>query len=183
MLAKLQSDTLTTNKSLTNDQIQLFYSVHLIIGNILSVTTNPKSDKMYFEKVDVSEKEPRDIATGLRRHYKSENMMGLALVVNNLKTKKVMNTISHGMLLCAANSDKSEIELIRPGKEFMIGDRVILEGIQEVECAAEVDIEKVDKYLSNISVGNDMCILFCGIPLRTKSGKIYVSNASHNIIS
>lgn len=41
-------------------------------------------------------------------------MKGLCIVAYNLKARKVANFESFGMVICASNSDKSKVEVLRP---------------------------------------------------------------------
>ena len=43
-------------------------------------------------------------------------MSGLVIVMYNLKERPLAGFKSNGMVLCASNSDKSQIEIVRPGE-------------------------------------------------------------------
>jgi len=59
------------------------------------------------EKVDVGDKYPKQIASGLRAYYTQEEMQGRRiLVVTNLKSAKLGGETSSGMVLCAKDGDK-----------------------------------------------------------------------------
>ena len=64
-----------------------FAMVDLRVGKILEAWEHPDSDKLWCEKVDVGEAEPREIASGLRAYYASaEDLVDRkVLVVCNLK--------------------------------------------------------------------------------------------------
>ena len=60
------------------------------------------------EQVEVGDKYPKQIASGLRAHYTQEEMDGRRiLVVTNLKTAKLGGETSSGMVLCAKEGDKA----------------------------------------------------------------------------
>ena len=46
---------------------------------------------------------------------------GLVIVWANLKPKKLVDIMSNGMIMCASNSDKSVIELLRPAEGSVVG--------------------------------------------------------------
>jgi tRNA-binding EMAP/Myf-like protein len=60
-------------------------------------------------------------------------MSGLCLVITNLKPRKIGGIPSNGMVLCTSNSDKTNIEILRPPQGSKPGERVFLEG---TECPA-----------------------------------------------
>jgi tRNA-binding EMAP/Myf-like protein len=58
------------------------------VGTITKVWVHPEADKLYCEEIDVGEIEPRLIASGLRKYYSVEDMMGRKVViVSNLKVR------------------------------------------------------------------------------------------------
>lgn len=72
------------------------------------VWEHPNSDKLWMEQVEVGDKYPKQIASGLRAHYTQEEMDGRRiLVVTNLKTAKLGGETSSGMVLCAKEGDKA----------------------------------------------------------------------------
>jgi methionine--tRNA ligase beta chain len=144
------------------DDLALFSKVNITIGRILSVSTDAEAHKLYYEKVDVGEIHPIDIGTGLKNYYTPEQMLGMVLVVKNLKPKKLFNIVSHAMLLCAATPKKEEIEVIRP-PDAPIGERVLLKGLMVMPLPlAEIDMNFMEQFLKRISVSPDRHILFSG---------------------
>ena len=147
------------------DDMELFGKVNITIGKILSVSTDADAHKLYYEKVDVGDTHPIDIGTGLKNYYTPEQMLGLVLVVKNLKPRKLFNIISHAMLLCAATPKREEIEVIRP-PAAPIGERVLLKGIAVAPTPlAEIGMELMEQFLSRISVGKDGGVLYSCIYL------------------
>ena len=59
------------------------------VGCITKVWVHPEADKLYCEEIDCGEEGgPRQIASGLRKHYSEEEMLGKrVLVVANLKVR------------------------------------------------------------------------------------------------
>lgn len=59
------------------DMDQPLYSrLDLRVGKIVSVENHPDAERLYVEKIDVGEEEPRTIISGLRAHYTLEEMQG-----------------------------------------------------------------------------------------------------------
>ena len=70
------------------------------VGLITKVWTHPDADKLYCEEIDCGEEGgPRQIASGLRKHYTEEEMLGKrVLVVANLKVSEDSSVDLYGYL-------------------------------------------------------------------------------------
>ena len=63
-----------------------------------------KSRKLLQLTIDIGEKEPRNIFSGIAAYYKPEDLIGrLTVVVANLEPRKMMGSFSQGMLLSASD--------------------------------------------------------------------------------
>ena len=72
------------------------------VGKISKVWVHPEADKLYCEEIECGEDEPRQIASGLRKHYTEEQMLGQRLlVVSNLKVSFLMFSLF--LFLCNCN--------------------------------------------------------------------------------
>ena len=101
------------------------------MGKILEVSKHPESEKLYIEKIDVGEEEPRQILSGLQKHIPEDKMTGNVIVWVNLKPKKLGGIPSCGMVMCAQTKDKEKVIMMRPCAEAKPGDKVYLEGTEE----------------------------------------------------
>ncbi|OQS02346.1 hypothetical protein THRCLA_05268, partial [Thraustotheca clavata] len=106
------------------------------------------ADKLYCEEIDVGEDAPRQIASGLVKHYSLEEMQGrMLLVMCNLKPRSLVGFKSHGMVLCAVktNADGTEsVAFVEPPANAKIGERVHYEGlVGEPWTPAQVEKKKV----------------------------------------
>jgi glutamyl-tRNA synthetase len=100
-------------------------SLDIRVGRITKVWEHEEADKLYCEEIDVGEDEPRQIASGLRPFMSADDMEGrLVLVLCNLKARKMLGFPSHGMVLCASNSDHTEVKLVSVPVEAKVGERV-----------------------------------------------------------
>lgn len=80
--------------------------VELKVGQILTVEKVPKAKKLYKLSVDVGEKTPRTIVSGLVPYYAEDELQGKqVVVVTNLKPAKLCGIESQGMLLAAGDDD------------------------------------------------------------------------------
>lgn len=119
------------------------------VGKIIEVWEHEGSDKLWCEKIDLGEGEPRQILSGLRAFYKKEEMQDrMVLALCNLKKRSLAGVPSHGMVLCASNADHTAVEFVVPPEGAKIGERVIFEGLSgepqpENKVAKKKILEKV----------------------------------------
>ena len=94
-----------------------FVKTDLRIGKIINCENVPKSKKLLRLTIDIGEEKPRNIFSGIAAFYKPEDLIGkLTVVVANLEPRKMMGSVSEGMLLSASDgSDKpSGLFLLEP---------------------------------------------------------------------
>jgi aminoacyl tRNA synthase complex-interacting multifunctional protein 1 len=120
------------------------------VGLITKAWVHPDADKLYCEEIDCGEEGgPRRIASGLRAHYTLDEMQGKrVLVVANLKPKALVGFKSHGMVLCAAetNADGTEkVEFVEPPESAPLGEIVTFAGLPPPApfSASQVDKKKL----------------------------------------
>ena len=102
-------------------------ALDLRVGQITKVWEHPEADKLYCEEIDVGEDEPRQVASGLRPYLQASDLEGRkVLVLCNLKARKMVGFPSHGMVLCASNSDHSVVKLVSPPADAVVGERVMV---------------------------------------------------------
>ena len=116
---KLFENAVITNKITIED----FAKVELKVGEILEAEKVQKSEKLLKFSVDVGEKDPRCIVSGIAKHYNPQDLIGKKVcVVTNLKPAKLCGIESCGMLLCASTKDK--IVLISPYTDVPVGSTI-----------------------------------------------------------
>jgi len=108
------------------------------VGKIVEAWPHPDSDKLWCEKVDVGEGEPREIASGIRAYYETADQLvdRKVLVVCNLKPAKLAGFASNGMVLCASSADRETVAFVEPPEGAAPGQRVLMEGQEAVEPAS-----------------------------------------------
>jgi len=150
------------------------------VGVIKKVWEHEEADKLFCEEIDIGEESgPRQIASGLRAHYNLQDLEGQrVLVLSNLKTRKLVGFPSHGMVMCAANTDGSKVEFIVPPEDAEIGERVMVEGF-DGEPATENQIIKkkmLDAIFPDLLTNSDGVATFKGTPFMTSAGPCVAQN-------
>ncbi len=83
-----------------------FVKVELRVGTVLETEDLEDSEKLLKLKVDLGEKEPRQILAGVKQWYKPKDFVGKqVVVVVNLEPKVMMGLASQGMMLAADSED------------------------------------------------------------------------------
>lgn len=101
--------------------------IQLVVGKIVEIEKHPEAEKLYIEKIDCGEEEPRTIVSGLVPYYTAEELLGKNLVVvANLKPTKLRGVKSMGMILAAEDKDEN-VEVIfiddaEPGTPVVLAD-------------------------------------------------------------
>lgn len=95
------------------------------VGQIVSVKRHPNADALYVEEINLGEGKPRTIISGLVNFVPIEEMENRrVLVLANLKPRAMRGIESHGMVLCASNSDKTKVEPLLVPEGLAVGERV-----------------------------------------------------------
>lgn len=60
-------------------------------------------------------------------------MKGLCIVMANLKPRPLKGFVSNGMVMCASHTaDSKVVEILRPPENSKVGERVHIEGFQDL---------------------------------------------------
>lgn len=141
------------------------------VGVIQEAWEHEEADKLFCEKIDIGEEQPREIASGLRAYYKAEDLIGRRVcVLANLKARKLVGFPSHGMVLCASNDDS--VVFVNPPADAAIGERVACAGF-EGEPATENAVQKkkvLDKVFPDLRTDGNGVASYKGVPLTAGSG-------------
>ena len=104
--------------------IEEFEKIELKVGKVLECQKVEKADKLLCSKIDVGEKEPRTIVSGIAKYYTPEEMVGKSvIVVTNLKPVKLRGILSQGMVLCASDKD-GKLCLVAPTDNMAPGSEI-----------------------------------------------------------
>lgn len=180
---EMKKSVVTTTSVKENDPLDSYEgppitNLDIRVGRITKVWAHDEADKLYCEEIDVGEDKPRQIASGLRPYMSAEEMEGrLVLVLCNLKERKLVGFPSHGMVLCASNSDHTEVKFVSPPVDAKVGERVTIPGFdfesEEGQPLAENPIgkkkifEKLAPFLVTSKYGLPE---FLGRPFMTSAG-------------
>eukprot|EP00919_Chromeraceae_sp_WS-2016_P015236 GHVR01035913.1.p1 GENE.GHVR01035913.1~~GHVR01035913.1.p1 ORF type:complete len:417 (-),score=89.68 GHVR01035913.1:94-1344(-) len=155
------------------------------VGVITKVWCHPDAEKLYCEEIDIGEAKPRQIASGLRPYLNESQMMGArVLVLCNLKPRSLKGFVSHGMVLCASDTDGKICEFIHPPTGTPLGELVrwpSLEGVHD-----EVLNPKKDawgKIQPLFATSDQKVACFMDIPFTTSCGVCFCDNAKNGTIS
>ncbi len=105
-----------------------FKKLDIRVGLVLEAEDLEKSEHLLKLKVDIGEKEPRQIIAGLKGYYNPKRLVNRKVIVlANLQPRKMMGLESQGMLLAADVDDvpfllklhKDEIDNIPPGTPIL----------------------------------------------------------------
>ncbi|HEY6122280.1 MAG TPA: methionine--tRNA ligase [Pyrinomonadaceae bacterium] len=84
-------------------EIDDFAKVDLRVGEVVTAERLPKSDKLLLMRIDIGEKDPRQVLAGIAEHYDPEKLVGRkVIVVANLKPRKLRGHESQGMVVAAS---------------------------------------------------------------------------------
>jgi len=136
-----------------------FDRLNLKVGLIEKCADHPNANKLQVLTVYFGT-ETRQIVTGLKDHYKNEELQGLrAVFVTNLKPAKLRGVDSNGMILAGDDGKTVAAIVLEPGSEP--GERVLAEGV--APWTKEPAILTIDE--------------FKAVPLRTADvdGKVYAA--------
>lgn len=162
----------------TDDEYDIS-ALDIRVGKIIKVWNHESADKLYCEEIDLGT-ERRQIASGLRPFYTLQEMdQQLVLVLCNLKPRSLVGFSSHGMVLCASNDDKSNVEFVRAPDDAPLGERVIFEGYDgkgpevESKVAKKKIFEKVSPHLLTNAEGK---VVWKGAKAKTSVGECFAVN-------
>jgi len=101
----------------------------LRVGKITKVWAHPEADRLWCEEIDIGREQPLAVCSGLREHYKQEEMQDRMLVViANMKPCKMKGIESQGMVLCSTGP--GGVELMKVPEGAKIGERLTCAGYE-----------------------------------------------------
>ncbi|KAJ1607890.1 emap RNA binding domain-containing protein [Cryptosporidium canis] len=166
--------------------------IALRVGRILSVERHPTADKLYLEKIDLGEEEPRTILTGLVGVYDlTQKINELVIVVSNLKPRAMRGITSNGMLLCAStppSSSDSFCEPVSVPKDAKVGELVFyndFKGEPDTVLNTKTGKDPFAAVQPHYNVSDDLVCRFKESTMMTSAGPIFVENKalSHGKLS
>ncbi|KAL6779748.1 hypothetical protein ACKKBG_A13570 [Auxenochlorella protothecoides x Auxenochlorella symbiontica] len=159
------------------------------IGKILECSVHPDADSLYVESIDLGEEGgPRTIVSGLVKFVPREELEGRQVVVlANLKPRNMRGIKSAGMLLCASNSEHTEVEPLLPPEGAQVGERVWFgDASDQAEAAQPNQVQKKKLWEAVqpfLCTGPDRIAGFSGQPMHTSAGVVVAPNLAGASIS
>ena len=113
------------------------------------------------------------------------------VVFANLKPRpmKIAGIESHGMVLFAANEDRSKMEFVRPPAGSKLGERLALSdgSISTFSQDFQAELKPKKKYMENMLTllkSNEKCeACYNGVTLKTSGGNVTVATLAQCMIS
>jgi len=151
-----------------------FEELDVRVGRSVEAWEHPDSEKLWCERIDVGEEEPREIASGLRAYYPTADLLAgrSVIVVCNLKEAKLAGFSSNGMVLCASSTDKGVVAFVEPPEGSAPGERVLCKDSTAIPPASPNRVKK--KKLMEAAAEElravDGVATYRGVPLCTEAG-------------
>merc|ERR1712117_844775 len=162
------------NKPVEPEEITT-YRLDIRIGKIVEVSRHPDAEKLYVEKIDLGEPNPRTIVSGLVDFVPEDKMLNrLVVVLCNLKPAKMRGIESCGMVLCSSRAEPKEVEPLNVPEGSAPGDRVVVEGEKEGMPDEVLNPKKKvwEKLGEDLKVSSEGFAQWQGNDLITPKGKI-----------
>jgi len=150
------------------ENVEPLSRLDLRVGRIVEVSRHPDAEKLYVEKVDIGEDEPRQILSGLVDHVPLSGMQDrLAIFLLNLKPAKMRGIESQGMIMCASGPDKVEVIEVPAGSAP--GDHVVFDGYPRTPDARLNPKKKIwEAVAPDMAVGADGVARYKSVSVRIK---------------
>ncbi|XP_020830393.1 aminoacyl tRNA synthase complex-interacting multifunctional protein 1 isoform X2 [Phascolarctos cinereus] len=140
----------------------------LRIGCIIAAKKHPDADSLYVEEVDVGEKVPRTVVSGLVKYVPLDQMQNrMVILLCNLKPAKMRGVVSQAMVMCASSPEK--VEILDPPSGSVPGDRITFEGFSGEPEKELNPKKKIWEQIQPDLLTNDQCVAtYKGVPFEVK---------------
>ncbi|XP_074128941.1 aminoacyl tRNA synthase complex-interacting multifunctional protein 1 isoform X2 [Sminthopsis crassicaudata] len=140
----------------------------LRVGCIITAKKHPDADSLYVEEVDVGEKAPRTVVSGLVKYVSLDQMQNrMVILLCNLKPAKMRGVVSQAMLMCASSPEK--VEILDPPSGTVPGDRITFEGFPGEPEKELNPKKKIWEQIQPDLITNDQCVAtYKGVPFEVK---------------
>lgn len=144
-------------------------------GRIVEVSKHPTLEKIFVEKIDLGEDEPRTICSGLQGFMTEDDLLNKdCVVLCNLKPRDLQGTPSNGMVLCASSKDGSEVKLVVPPAGVPVGELIKFKGhVSEPSPTGNRAVKAWKKVADQFATDADGNAMFTGepsAPMQTSKG-------------
>lgn len=147
------------------------------VGKVVKCYNHPESEKLLCEEIDLGEGEGKQrlILSGIRAFYKAEEVQDrLVIVVANLKERNMGGMKSQGMVLCAVNSDHTQVKLLEAPVGSEPGELVTFNGYSsEPATPGQVNKKKIlEGILPLLRTDEEGVAGWNNIPMTLKAGVV-----------
>jgi tyrosyl-tRNA synthetase len=162
-----------------------FCQVNLKVGRITKVWEHPESDTLFCEEIDVGEDTPRQVASGLRKYCKLEDLQDrMVLVVLNLQPRKMAGFPSNGMVMAAKSEDGTKLELIDVPASAKPGDIVKVQSLPDPTPKNKIKIKSNgndpwSKIVKDLKISDDCTASYNGEPLQVNGENLKVASLTN----
>lgn len=171
-LTKLMCTT-STNEPI--EPVTELSRLEIRVGKIIEIGKHPEAESLYVEKVDCGEPTgPRTIVSGLVPYCTIEQLLNKnVIVLCNLKPRPLKGITSCGMLLCASNSDHTEVVPLAPPADAAPGQLITFKGHKSEPAEAGNRANKAyDKIKDELFVNDEGFATYAGVPFSTPFGVV-----------
>jgi tRNA-binding EMAP/Myf-like protein len=151
----------------------------------LQVTEHPERDNLYVEEIDIGEEKPRSIVSGLAKFIAKDDLLGKKVIVcANLKASKFAGVVSQGMVLAAANQEKSVVEVLEAPEDAKVGEEVTFDGFESNPDPTLNPKHKIfEKCAVDLKTNDELVATFKGVVFSTSGGPVTVKSLKNASIS
>ncbi|XP_073275970.1 probable methionine--tRNA ligase [Primulina huaijiensis] len=155
------------------------------VGLIVKAQKHPDADSLYVEEIDVGERQPRTVVSGLVKYIPLEEMQNRKVcVLCNLKPAAMRGIKSQAMVLAASNSDHTKVELVEPPPAATVGERLTVQGFEGLPDDILNPKKKVWETVKvDLRTSKELVACYKDLPLTTSVGVCRVSSISEGSIS
>lgn len=166
-----------------------FCRVDLRVGRITKVWEHPDSESLFCEEIDIGEDAPRQVASGLRKYCKLEDLQDrMVLVVLNLQPRKMAGFPSNGMVMAAKSADGTIVELINVPATAKPGDIVKVKSLPDATPDKKIKIKSNgndpwSQIVGSLKISDDCTATYNGEALQVNGESLTVSSLTNVQIS
>ncbi|XP_020540966.1 aminoacyl tRNA synthase complex-interacting multifunctional protein 1 isoform X3 [Jatropha curcas] len=146
--------------------------LNIQVGLIRKAWKHPSADSLLVEEIDVGESKLRQVVSGLAKYCSPDELTNRRVVlITNVKSGKLRDVMSEGLVLCASNEDHSVVEPLLPPEGAKIGERISFSGIDgKPEDVLNPKKKQLDKITPNLFTDDKGVATYKGIPFMTSGG-------------
>ncbi|KNA09981.1 hypothetical protein SOVF_148490 [Spinacia oleracea] len=146
--------------------------LNIQVGLIRKAWKHPSADSLLVEEIDVGESKVRQVVSGLAKFCSPDDLVNRRVaLITNVKSGKLRDVVSEGLVLCASNEDHSAVEPLLPPEGAVVGERVSFSGHDgKPEDVLNPKKKQLDKITPHLFTDENGVATYKGIPFMTSGG-------------